>query len=88
MIQVLTPLIFLVIVNVVSLIFFGLDKLKSVRGGWRIPEFRLLLVAFFGPFGAYAGMLFFRHKTRRTKFLLVPIFLLIQLCLIVYFHLM
>ena len=88
MIQVLTPLIFLVIVNVVSLIFFGLDKLKSVRGGWRIPEFRLLLVAFFGPFGAYAGMLFFRHKTRRPKFLLVPIFLLIQLCLIVYFHLM
>ena len=87
MIQVPTPLVFLMIVNVVSLILFGVDKLNSVRGGWRIPELRLLLVAFLGPFGAYAGMLLFRHKTRKAKFLLVPIFLFIQLCLIVYFHL-
>ena len=83
MIQVPTPLVFLVILNIISLIFFGVDKLKSVRGGWRIPEFRLLLVALFGPFGAYAGMLLFRHKTRKAKFLLVPIFLFIQLYLIV-----
>ena len=87
MIQVPTPLVFLVILNIISMIFFGVDKLKSVRGGWRIPEWRLLLVALFGPFGAYAGMLLFRHKTHKAKFLLVPIFLFIQLCLIVYFHL-
>ena len=87
MIQVPTPLVFLVILNIISMIFFGVDKLKSVRGGWRIPELRLLLVALFGPFGAYAGMLLFRHKSRKAKFLLVPIFLFIQLCVIVYFHL-
>lgn len=87
MIQVPTLLVFLMIVNIISLMFFGVDKLKSKRGGWRIPELRLLLVAFFGPFGAYAGMLLFNHKTRRVKFLLVPIFLFIHLYLIVYFHL-
>jgi uncharacterized membrane protein YsdA (DUF1294 family) len=68
--------------------FFGVDKLKSKRGGWRIPEVRLLLVALFGPFGAYAGMLLFKHKTRKVKFLLVPIFLFIHLYLILYFNLL
>jgi uncharacterized membrane protein YsdA (DUF1294 family) len=81
-------LVLLVIVNVVSLLFFGVDKLRSMRRGWRISESRLLLAAFFGPFGAYGSMLLFRHKTRKTRFFLVPFFLLIQSCLIVYFLLM
>ena len=87
MIQAPTLLVFLVIVNIISLMLFGVDKLKSKVGGWRIPELRLLLVALFGPFGAYAGMLLFKHKTRKVKFLLVPIFLFIHLYLIVHFHL-
>ena len=87
MIQVPLMLFLLMIVNASSLIFFGIDKLRSIRGGWRISESRLMFVAFFGPFGAYASMLLFRHKTRKAKFLLVPIFLLIQLLLIAYFHL-
>ena len=87
MIQASPLLVFLVIVNIFSLLFFGVDKLKSKRRGWRIPELRLLLVAFFGPFGAYTGMLLFKHKTRKVKFLLVPVFLFIHLYLIVHFHL-
>ena len=87
MIQVPIPLTFLAILNIISMIFFGLDKLKSVRGGWRIPELRLLLIALLGPFGAYAGMLLFRHKTRKAKFLLVPMFMFIQLYLMLHFHL-
>lgn len=88
MVQIPPLLILLAIVNAASLAFFGVDKLRSLKGGWRIPEARLLLVAFLGPFGAYAGMLIFRHKTRKVKFLLVPIFLIFQLSLILYFHLM
>jgi len=87
MIQASTLLVFLVIVNIIALTFFGVDKLKSKRGGWRIPELRLLLVALFGPFGAYAGMLLFHHKTRKVKFILVPIFLFIHVYLIAHFHL-
>jgi uncharacterized membrane protein YsdA (DUF1294 family) len=78
-------LISLAVVNVASLIIFGFDKLRSVKGGWRIPESRLLLVAFIGPFGAFAGMLLFRHKTRKVKFLLIPIFLLVHIFFISYF---
>ena len=86
MIQIFYLQIFLILVNSIALAIFGIDKLKSKRGGWRIPESRLLLIAFFGPFGAYMGMLLFRHKTRKIKFLLVPIFLLIQVVAIVYFY--
>ncbi len=87
MIQISPLLVLLAIVNIVSLALFGVDKLKSMSGGWRIPESRLLLVALCGPFGAYAGMLFFRHKTRKIKFLLVPIVMFIQLGLIVWLSL-
>ena len=78
--------IVLLVVNGIALVIFGIDKLKSKTGGWRIPESRLLLVAFFGPFGAYLGMLLFRHKIRKIKFLLVPLFLLVQAALLLYFY--
>lgn len=81
------PTIILIFLNVISLIIFGVDKLKSVGRSWRIPESRLLLVAFFAPFGAYAGMLLFRHKIRKVKFLLVPIFLFIQLYFMIRYQL-
>jgi uncharacterized membrane protein YsdA (DUF1294 family) len=83
MFQLSIPVIALLAINVVSLVFFGADKLKSKTRSWRIPESQLLLVALFGPFGAYTGMLLFRHKIRKTKFLLVPLFLVIQLYLII-----
>ena len=80
-------LVILLVVNFISLVLFGVDKLGAKRSGARIPESRLLLAAFLGPFGAYIGMLFFRHKTRKPRFLLAPLFLLGQLVLIYYFHL-
>lgn len=80
-------LITLTLVNFVSLIFFGLDKFWAMRGGRRIPDSKLLLLAFFGPFGAYLGMLLFRHKTRKSLFLLVPLFLLFHIVLMFYFNL-
>jgi uncharacterized membrane protein YsdA (DUF1294 family) len=86
MIQISFLQICLVIVNSVTLTIFGIDKLMSKKGSWRIPESRLLLMAFIGPFGACAGMFLFRHKTRKIKFMLVPIFLFIQVFLIVYFY--
>jgi uncharacterized membrane protein YsdA (DUF1294 family) len=38
----------------------------------------------FGPFGAFAGMRLFHHKTRKNKFLLVPAFLVIHFAIILY----
>jgi len=84
MIQIFFVQVALVIINGIALTIFGIDKWKSKKSGWRIPESKLLLIAFLGPFGAYMGMLLFRHKTRKIKFLIVPIFLIIQVLLIVY----
>lgn len=73
--------------NLVSLFCFGVDKLMAMRRGGRIPERWLLSLAFLGPFGAVAGMLVFRHKTRKPRFLIVPVFALLQLALALYLHL-
>ena len=68
----------------IALAAFGLDKGKAIAGRRRFAEGTLLLVALFGPFGAYAGMKLFHHKTKRLKFKLVPIFLLMHAGLIAY----
>ncbi len=67
---------FFVALNVASFLIYDLDKLKAKKHSWRIPEKDLLLIALFAPAGAWAGMQFFRHKTRKPKFrYLVPLFL-------------
>ena len=77
--------ILLPIANIISLVAFGIDKFNSKKRSYRIPESRLLMLAFFGPFGALTGMLLFRHKTRKIKFLLVPIFALLQATLLIWY---
>lgn len=60
---------YLYIVNLLALALFGIDKYRAKRGGQRIPELWLLLVAVFGgSVGAIGGMLSFRHKTRKPRF--------------------
>ncbi len=72
------------ILNVIAFVVFGLDKGKAVAGGRRFEERTLILAALMGPFGAYSGMRLFHHKTRKLKFKLVPIFLLLHALLIAY----
>ena len=68
-------LIMLGLMNVIAFAAYGMDKAFAKSGARRIPERMLLLLAFVGgAFGAGAGMLVFRHKTRKPKFrILVPI---------------
>lgn len=67
------------ILNVIALAVFGIDKYRAVSDKYRIPEKRLLTAAFFGPIGAYAGMRIFRHKIRKPLFsILVPLFILVH----------
>ena len=60
---------FLVIVNLVTFIFFGYDKSIAGRPVYRVPESVLLWLAFSGGSPA-AGLaqLLFRHKTRKRAF--------------------
>ena len=60
---------YLAVINFVAFAAFGIDKLAARRGGWRVPETRLLGFAFLGGSpGAYAGRSLFRHKTRKQPF--------------------
>ena len=79
-----TPLsYYLIAVNIVAFLIYGLDKAKAVKHQWRIPEATLLGIAFAGgAFGAFAGMIVFHHKTRKMKFrILIPISILVWLTL-------
>jgi uncharacterized membrane protein YsdA (DUF1294 family) len=42
----------------------------------------LLSLAAIGPFGAYVAMKVFRHKTRKTKFILVPLMIVVHLAIV------
>lgn len=74
---------YLVIVNIVSFILYGIDKYKAKRGRWRISEAMLLTMAIVGgSIGAWAGMKAWRHKTMHRKFTIgVPLALAVQAAL-------
>lgn len=60
---------YLVAINVLTFLVYGLDKLKAKKGKWRIPEHALLLLAVVGgSIGALLGMKAWRHKTMHKKF--------------------
>lgn len=70
------------LLNLIAFGAFGYDKAKASYDKWRTPERTLLILAFFGPFGAYASMMVFRHKTQKKPFTwMVPLFVLIHLVL-------
>lgn len=67
------------IINGISFTLFGLDKQRAIHEEYRISERALIVIAFFGPIGAYAGMRIFRHKLRKPLFsIMVPVFILIN----------
>lgn len=63
-------LTWLIVVNLVTLVFFRLDKNRAGRGAERIPEQVLIFVTLLGgALGALAGMVLPpRHKTHKTYF--------------------
>jgi len=79
-------LYYLLAINVVTFIVYGLDKLKAKKAKWRIPEATLLLSAVVGgSIGAWLGMKIWHHKTLHKKFRLgVPAILIAQIALAVH----
>lgn len=51
---------------------YAIDKRAAVRGGWRIGEKQLHAWSFAGGFaGAWLGQRVFRHKRRKTGFMII-----------------
>lgn len=76
-------LIYLVVINVVTFVVYGIDKYKAVRSKWRIPENTLIgLAVVGGSIGAWMGMKFWHHKTLHAKFRFgIPLILIAQVAL-------
>ena len=75
-------------INAVTFIVYGIDKYKAKKAKWRIPEATLLLLAVLrGSVGAWMGMKVWHHKTMHKKFKYgIPAILLIQIALMTYLH--
>ena len=80
---------YLLSLNVIIFILYGIDKLSPKFGGRRIPEPLLHLLALLGGFvGGWLGMFVWVHKTNWAKHQDFPIFLTIATLLhgaIIYF---
>ena len=77
---------YLAVINVITLIVYGIDKLKAKKGKWRITEATLLLLAIVGgSIGAWCGIKAWHHKTRHKKFKYgIPLIIAIQTAAIIY----
>jgi len=78
--------LFLAVLGVLNLLVFSVfaaDKNAARKNSWRISERTLILLGIFGPFGAFAAMKVFRHKTQKIKFYLVPLFAILQTALLI-----
>lgn len=75
---------YLAAINFTTWVVYGLDKGRAKSGKWRIPERTLLLLALVGgSLGALAGMIMFRHKTRKSKFYISVPVMFVAHCVIV-----
>ena len=77
---------YLLAVNIVTFILYGIDKYKAKKGKWRISEATLLtMAAIGGSIGAWAGMRLWHHKTMHKKFKYgIPVIIILQVALAVY----
>ena len=79
-------LYYMIVINVVTFLVYGIDKVKAKQGSRRISEATLLILAIIGgSIGALLGMKVWHHKTMHKKFKYgLPLILIIQIILIGY----
>ena len=83
----INAIIYLVLLNIFTLIIMGFDKRQATSISKRIPEKTILfLCLLFGSFGVYVGVLLFRHKTKKKRFVYgLPPLMLLQSVVIIYY---
>lgn len=72
---------YIIIINIVSLLLMGIDKYKAIKNKNRISEYSLITTAIFGgSIGTLLGMIIFRHKIRKLKFItIIPLLIIIHI---------
>ena len=75
---------YLIGINILAFLVYGLDKYLAVKNKYRISEYSLFILSVFGgAIGAILGMKVFHHKTRKLSFWIINIILLIIWVIIV-----
>lgn len=77
--------IYLIIINVIAFLAMSIDKRKAQKNKRRIPEKTLFtLVALGGGIGGILGMYLFRHKTKKTRFVIgFPSILIFEVLIVI-----
>lgn len=78
--------VYLLVINLIAFIVYGVDKQKAKKGKWRISEKTLIgLTIIGGSIGAFVGMQVFHHKTKHALFVVgVPLIFFLQVAVVVY----
>lgn len=76
--------IYLIVINLITLLAMYIDKQKAKKSKRRIPEKTLFtLVALGGGIGGIAGMYIFRHKTKKSRFIIgFPAILILEIIIV------
>lgn len=65
---------YLIIINIITFVFYGIDKFLAIKHYYRISEKLLYLFSILGgSLGSLFGMILFKHKTLKLKFYLINI---------------
>jgi len=75
--------IYLIVINLITLLAMYIDKRKAKKAKRRIPENTLFALVFLGGgMGGIVGMYAFRHKTKKAKFIVgFPAIIILQILL-------
>lgn len=77
---------YLIFINIITFIFYAVDKFKAKKKLTRIKELTLLNLSLFGGcFLAIFSMYLFHHKTRKKLFVIGNIIMCIIYILIIYY---
>jgi len=69
--------IHLICINLLGYFMYAYDKFQAGRGGWRVPEIRLLVVVIAGGgAGALLAMITCWHKIKKCEFVIKFVFCL------------
>ena len=77
---------YLIVINLIAFVLYGIDKKRSIRNEYRISERVLLWMARLGGgIGCWLGIKLFRHKTKHGKFrIVVPLWMVIWMAAVVF----
>lgn len=77
--------IYIILINIIAFLAMYIDKRKAKKGKRRIPEKTLfVLVGLGGGIGGILAMYLFRHKTKKTRFVIgFPAILIFEVLVVI-----